>query len=353
MNHREVSEEQDQNAGPVADSGRQTVRSGHQQYRVELTSLRYFRTLARVGHMTKAAAALGVTQPALSAMLRKLEAEAGAPLVVRLPRGIELTEAGRLFLAHAEESLRSAEHALLSVRQLVGLERGVLRLGGGATAITYLLPPVLSQMRRRHPGLRFFLREAGSSAVAHSVLSGELDVGVVTLPINLPGGDDLVRVPLVTDEFRLIVPPAHPLAARGSGSSRRDGRARDTRVESSFRWQDLSGAPVVAFEAGSAVREVIDRAAREAGVALEIVMELRSIESIKQMVRAGIGVGFVSRFALREGEGFACRDSRLTRQLALIRRRDRPASPGAAAFESAILASLRPPGRERRARGET
>lgn len=291
--------------------------------RVELTPLRYFRAIAQTAHMTRAAERLGVTQPALSAMLKKLEREVGTDLVVRTGRGVELTEAGRVFLSHADDSVRSADQAVASVRQLLGLERGTLRLGGGATAITYLLPPIVSQLRRKHPGLRFFVREAGSSAVAQSVLSGELDVGIVTLPITLPGADDLVRVPLVTDEFRLIVPSTHRL-----------------RKSDSFRWKDLQGEPVVAFEAGSAVREVIDRAARENGVTLDIVMELRSIESIKQMVQAGIGVGFVSRFAVSEREGLACRDTRLTRQLALVRRRDREASPAAAAFEKAIAASV-------------
>jgi DNA-binding transcriptional LysR family regulator len=112
------------------------------------------------------------------------------------------------------------------------------------------------------------------------------------------------------------------------------------RKSDSFRWKDLLSEPVVAFEAGSAVREVIDRAARDNGVTLDIVMELRSIESIKQMVQAGIGVGFVSRFAVSEREGLACRDSRLTRQLALVRRRDRDPSPATAAFEKVIAASL-------------
>ncbi|MBL8756933.1 MAG: hypothetical protein JNK35_00720, partial [Phycisphaerae bacterium] len=93
------------------------------------------------------------------------------------------------------------------------------------------------------------------------------------------------------------------------------------------------GEPVVAFEAGTAVRAVIDEASHAAGVTLNVAMELRSIESIKRMVAAGIGVGFVSRFALAEGEGLACRDGKLSRRLALVRRRDRVPSPAVAAFE--------------------
>ncbi|MCC6322218.1 MAG: LysR family transcriptional regulator [Phycisphaerales bacterium] len=295
---------------------------------MELTPLRYFVAIARAGHLTRAASRLGVTQPALSAMLKKLESEAGATLLTRTGRGVELTEAGRIFLRHAEEAVRAAEAGTKAVRELLGLERGSIRIGGGATATSYLLPKVVSAIRRQHPGLRFYVREAGSSAVASAVLSGELDLGIVTLPIKGPGGpesDELVKVLLVEDELRLIVPARHALA----GTTR------------AFEWGRLRDETIIAFEAGTAVRELIDRGAGAAGVSLNVVMELRSIESIKQMVAAGIGVGFVSRFALREGEGMPCRDGKLTRGLAIVRRRDRAVSAAVAEFERVLVKTVR------------
>ena len=176
---------------------------------MELTHLRYFRAIAAAGHLTRAARQLGVTQPALSAMLKKLERELGAPLLHRRAKGVELTDAGRAFLAHVEQALRHADAGQRAVRELMGLEAGTIRVGGGATAITYLLPPVVSELRLAHPGLHFYVREAGSTQVALAVLSGELDIGIVTLPITIPDSDDLVRVPLVEDELRLIVPGRH------------------------------------------------------------------------------------------------------------------------------------------------
>ncbi|MBN8646122.1 MAG: LysR family transcriptional regulator, partial [Planctomycetes bacterium] len=163
---------------------------------MELTPLRYFRAIAQYGHMTKAARALGVTQPTLSAMLKKLEAEVGAELLHRTGRGVELTEAGRVFLAHAEDAVRRADAGLAAVRQLIGLETGSIRVGGGATATTYLLPPVVSAVRRAHPGLRFYVREAGSNAVSAAVRSGELDMGIVTLPLSSMDAPDLLVIPL-------------------------------------------------------------------------------------------------------------------------------------------------------------
>lgn len=290
---------------------------------MELTPLRYFRAIASARHMTRAAEALGVTQPALSAVVRKLESEVGADLFHRTGRGVELTEAGRAFLAYADEAVRAAEAGVKAVRELAGLEKGSIRVGGGATAITYLLPPVISAVRRRSPGLRFYIREAGSSAVAGAVLGGELDLGIVTLPIHLPGAGDLLTLPLVEDELRLIVPPRHRLSGRRG-----------------FRWSELNGESLVAFEAGTAVREMIDRAAADAGASMTIVMELRSIESITRMVAAGIGVGFVSRFAISRTRGLACLDGRLSRHLAIVRRRDRVPSAAVAAFETELTATL-------------
>jgi LysR family cyn operon transcriptional activator len=285
---------------------------------MELTQLKYFSEIARHGHMTRAARALGVTQPALSAVVRKLEAEVGAGLLHRTGRGVELTEAGRVLLSHGEEALRRVDAGKAAVAQLAKLERGSVRVGGGATATTYLLPRAVSELRTRHPGLRFYVREAGSNAVAQAVASGELDIGIVTLPLKREEQAELRVERLVVDELRLIVPPGHRLAGR-----------------SAFKWKDLEGEPVVAFEAGTAVRELVDGAAARARVTLSVVMELRSIESIKRMVGAGIGVGFVSRFAVTEGDGLSAGGG-LSRVLAVATREGRSPSAAVEALEKAL-----------------
>lgn len=293
---------------------------------VELTPLRYVRKIAGTGQMSRAARELGVTQPALSAMLRKLEEELGAPLFHRTGRGVELTDAGRLFLRFADEALRAAEAGKKAVRELMGLEQGSIRVGGGATAITYLLPPVISAVRRAHPGLRFYIREAGSDAVVEALLSGELDWGIVTLPVNPADAGKLLQAAAFEDELRLIVPPGHRLARKKS-----------------FAWKELAGEAFVGFEAGSAVRGVIDAAARGAGVTLDVVMELRSIGAIKSMVHAGVGVGFVSSRALSLPDGLsglASRDGSLTRRMALVRRAERTPSVAAVEFQRVLLAHV-------------
>ncbi|MGH7242800.1 MAG: LysR substrate-binding domain-containing protein [Phycisphaerales bacterium] len=291
---------------------------------MELTQLRYFREIAKAGHMTKAARTLGVSQPALSAMLRKLEEEVGTSLLHRTGKGVELSEAGKVFLRHADESVRRADEGLHEVRRLSGLETGSIRAGAGATAASYILPSVVSDMRRAHPGLKFFVREMGSSAIVESILNGELDLGIVTLPIRGVGAKQLVLRSLVDDELRLITPPRHKLAK-----------------ETAFRWSDLKGESVIGFEAGSAVREVVDQAAASAGVTLDVVMELRSIQSIQQMVAAGVGVGFVSRLSFRDEPNklpsLTPKGEPLIRELAIVRRSDHTPSSAVAEFERRLL----------------
>lgn len=274
-------------------------------------------------HMTRAAEELGVSQPALSAALRKLEAEIGTELFHRTGHGVEPTEAGRVFIEHAQMTMRAADQTREAVRSLVGLETGSIRVGAGATATGYLLPKAIHAVRDDYPGLRFSIREAGSLQVAQGVISGELDLGIVTLPVVHPRSEDLMVIHEIQDELRLIVPPGHRL----------DGKR-------SFSWVDLEHEPVVAFEAGSAVRERIDSQANEQGVHLEVVMELRSIESIVQMVNAQIGVGFVSKFGLPKNAGLRAKGGGLSRALGVVRRRDRFLSHAAGAFERALLAGV-------------
>jgi DNA-binding transcriptional LysR family regulator len=284
---------------------------------MELTPLRSFVAVAREGHVTRAARSLGLTQPAVSGQLARLEEELGTALFHRTPKGMELTSAGSAFLEHVERALADVDAGVAAVEALQGVQQGSLALGGGATATTYLLPPLLSSFHERFPNVRLYVREAGSRAVIDAVAAGELDLGVITVPEE-PLPARLVHTPWIDDELALIVPDGHELS----------GRER-------FRWSELAGQPLVLFEAGSAVRRRIDRALERAGVVPQIVMELRSLESIQQMVAQGIGAAFVSRFALRDPtEGLVPTQyaTELRRQLAVVRRRDRRPSPAARAF---------------------
>lgn len=288
---------------------------------MDIARLETFLAIASEGNMTRAAAQLHLTQPAVSAQLARLEEEVGQPLFDRTPKGMALTEAGQIFRVYVEEALASLEDGRLAIDELIGLQRGSLSIGGGATATIYMLPPILGRFHEENPRIRFFVREQSSQESLRHVLSGELDLGIVTLPMAaLEDGrgvaSKLVVQPWVDDELRLIVPSTHPLCGKKN-----------------FRWKDLDKQPLVLFEAGSAVRAIIDQRIQEAEIDVDIVMELRAIESIKQMVAQGIGAGFVSQFALNNpDEGLRCVDRPIRRQMAVIYRSDRTPSPAARAF---------------------
>ncbi len=275
--------------------------------------LHTFIAVDRLGSLTRAAVALRLTQPAVSGHLIRLEAEIGAALFHRVPRGVVPTEAGNAFRSVAEDVLRRIHEGAVAVAALRGAEIGTLAVGGGATATTWLLPPLLRTYHEAHPGIRITVRERGTADVVDAVLAGELDLGLVTLPIA--PHPHLRTDPWVEDDLRLLFPPGHRL----HGGTR-------------FAWTDVAGLPLVLFEAGSAVRRGIDEALASAGVTPVIVMELRSIEAIKRMVAEGIGAGFVSRHALRPGEGAEPVDAPLARTIAVVRRTDRPPSAAARAF---------------------
>lgn len=288
---------------------------------MNVSAYKSFLALARTGHMTRAAAELHLTQPAVSAQLAKLEEQVGHRLFDRSPAGMVLTSAGQLYLRHVEESLRWLERGQEALDELAGLRQGSLAVGGGATATTYLLPPILGQFHAQHPEIQMFVREQGSQGVMDAVWSGELDLGVVTLPLSASpaGAADVSRLhvePWTEDELLLVLPTGHPLHGARS-----------------FKWADLEGVPLVLFEAGSAVRAIIDQHIANAQIEANIVMELRSIESIKQMVAQGIGAAFVSRFALdTQSGGLPCADGKLARELAIIWHMDRTMSHAASRF---------------------
>lgn len=284
---------------------------------MELAQLETFLLLSELGNMTETAKRRFLTQPAISTQIAKLEEELQSLLFNRTRQGMILTEAGEVFLDYARESIQRLEAGRFALSALKGLKHGSLSIGGGATATTYLLPPKLAKFHEKFPNIRFYVREQASREIVEAVLAGELELGIVTLPLKIPRSDQqkIALRPWISDELKLIVPKSHKLSRRKS-----------------FRWKDLEDAKLVLFEAGSSVREHIDQRLHESGVEIEIVMELRSIASIVQMVNQGIGAGFVSKFALAKGEGLKCSDGKIERELAIAYRSDRDLSPSAKAF---------------------
>jgi DNA-binding transcriptional LysR family regulator len=280
---------------------------------VDLTLLRSFLTVVEHGGVTEAAHTLAVSQSALSRRLAQLSEEFGVALFERAGRGVVLTPLGRLVAEEAKGLTQRYDGVKRRVRDHLELQAGIVRIGGGATAVAFLLPEQIADYRKQHPKVVFQLKEAGSRDTEDAVLRGDLELGVVTLPVR---SQDLVVKPWIRDRIVLVGSKEHRLARRKRVSA-----------------ADLEGETVVGFEAGTAVRRLVDRALDAAGVHLNVAMELRSVAAILQMVDATQSLAFVSELALgRARAAIPVSGLNIERQLALVWRADRALSPASARF---------------------
>ncbi|MEZ4298499.1 MAG: LysR family transcriptional regulator [Polyangiaceae bacterium] len=281
-----------------------------------LDSLRHFTLIAEHGTFTRAARHAHLSQPALTASIRKLESEMGARLLHRDRTGASLTAAGEALLPRALSLLAGVDDARRAVAEVEGIEAGEVRLGAGATACTYLLPPILARFRERYPRVRFLLRESTTPQVLDALSRGELDLGVVTHPAG-----ELWR----KDELILVASPDLPRAAPGT-----------------------LPAPFVTFGPGSTTRELLDRHFPGA----EVIMELGSIAAVKGNVRAGIGIALVSRSAVQtdlpQGRLMEIPHPKtpIPRLLHIVHRGKDRLPPAAAALRKLLLTSRRPSARD-------
>ena len=193
---------------------------------------------------------------------------------------------------------------------------GTVRLGGGATAVSCLLPKAIAEFQHTHPGILFQVKEAGSRDVERGVLEERIELGIVTLPVS---SDKVEVLPLCTDRIVLVAAKDHPLAKK-----------------SRIKIQSLQDQDLVGFESPSAIRSLIDGALQEAGVRVHVVMVLRSIPAILRMVGATRCLAFVSQLGVGSDPAdvrvLPISGLKIERHLAILRKRDRPLSPAAQKF---------------------
>jgi DNA-binding transcriptional LysR family regulator len=242
-----------------------------------LAQVEAFLEVARLGNVSRAAEALYVTQPTLTARLKNLEAELGEQLFLRTGRGLRLTGAGRAFLPHAERALRSLREGELAVTELQRGEAGSLVVGAAPAVSTYVLPGLLRRFLAAAPRVRLAVRTGHSEEVLAMVLAEDVHVGLVRA-LHHPGVE---AIPAYEDHLVLVVPPGHRFAG-GAG----------------IRLEDLGIEPLVLFDRTSSYHELTNALFREAGVLPSTVMELDNIEAAKQMVAHGLGVALLPHTAV-------------------------------------------------------
>jgi DNA-binding transcriptional LysR family regulator len=238
---------------------------------LSLQQIRCFCAAAELGSFTAAADALRVSQPAVAEQIRKLEHALGADLFVRAGRGVVPTEAGRAFAEHAAHSLRAVEDAADSVGELTALRSGTVALGIFGEPSAWRVDQLVAAFMRRHPDVAVRLVGRNSSAVVERIRRGELEAGVVLLPIDADKVD--VR-PIVRDEVLYV--SADPERTRQPATIER-----------------LAATPLVYYDAESAegdpIRRQLAERAQALGVRLQPKVEVELKDMALRLVAAGIG----------------------------------------------------------------
>ena len=243
--------------------------------------LRVFVTAARTLSFSKCAAALSITQPAVSRHIGELEARYGMPLFSRGSSGVALTKAGELLLSHAERLLSAYQKMDYDMDLLSQTSQGRLSVGASTTIAMYLLPPVLAAFMERAGGVEVSMLSGNSENVEQWLRDGTVDIGFVENASRRPW---LHYEPLMADELVLV-----------AGTSGRYAGVESVTVE------ELRSIPLVLREKGSGTREIIENALARHGVGvqdLRVVIELSSTEAIKSFVRSSDTMAIVSVIAL-------------------------------------------------------
>ena len=245
---------------------------------ITLHQLRIFKAVADHLSFSAAAQELSLSQPSVSYQVKELEAALGLPLLDRLGKRVQLTEAGDLLYQYVRRTLNLLDEAAVAMEQLRGIERGTLRVGASTTVGIYVMPAALGGFKRLHPDLAISLEIGSRGSVQEKVLRNELDLAVVGPPLKDP---ELVSLPFLSDELVVVAPKGHPLAGR------RGLTLRSLREE-----------PFILREAGSGTRWSVEKAARRAGVTLNVGMEFGSNGAVKHAVESGLGLAVLSTYAI-------------------------------------------------------
>jgi LysR family hydrogen peroxide-inducible transcriptional activator len=252
---------------------------------IKLKDLRYLVAVADTGHFGQAASRCFVSQPTLSAQLRKLEEYLGVQLIERQPRHSALTEAGAAVVLRARRILEASDDIVAVTQQLRDPLAGRLRLALLPTIGPYLLPVVAAAIRKTLPRIELMLYEHQTGPMLEKLHSGEIDAGILALPVEAEGFSERQ---LYAERFVLAVPESHRLAAR-----------KQAQVE------DLDGETLLLLEDGHCLRDQALAVCSRSGAHEKQDFRATSLETLRQMVASGAGVTLLPELASKGAYGGA------------------------------------------------
>jgi DNA-binding transcriptional LysR family regulator len=287
---------------------------------LNLDQLRALATVIELGSFSAAARRLNLTQPAVSLQLRELEDRLGVRLIERVGRTARATAAGRDLLSHAEELLAAADRAVAAMRIHREGHIGRVHVAAGPTALRYLLPPVVQQLRTTHPDIELVLTTGTTNEIVDLLLANTIDLGLTALPVD---EEKFIAIPVRTDEMLAIFPA-------------------EMDIPDLVTPQEVARRPLILeHQRGTQVR--LSRAWLQAGgFEAKPVLQFNSIAAIKDAVTAGLGMAIVPGPAITHApptNSIVARslEPPLRRVLGLVRRRDKPDDPVLRAVCDAIM----------------
>ena len=246
---------------------------------MDIPEIETFLAVVRSRGFHRAAEALRISQPAVSARIRALEGSLGSRLFERGPAGLSLSAAGKALRPHAEQLLRQVAMARQAVHELHPISDSTLPIAASLSICTYLLPEVLKNYQVRHPEVLVSVRSGNSAQVLKMVLDGEADFGLAR-SLHHP---EVETISLREDPLILVGHPRHPLMARRK-----------------LRLEEVEALPLISYDRGSSDWTLTNGLFRRAGLLPNVVLEVESIEACKRMVLRKLGLAFLPQIAVHD-----------------------------------------------------
>ena len=253
---------------------------------MDSTLFRAFLKTVDEGSLSRAARALGISQPSLTLQIQRLERHFGAPLFRRHGRGVAPTDAGTALIPRARRILEEFREAEDAVRQHDEAP-AVLRVGVIPTVAPYLVPDALRRLRDKHPAQRVSIHESHSAALMRMLADGELDVAIAAQPY--PFDPSLVVDALGADPLVVAVPTHHPAARAGT-----------------ITLSELRNAPAITLDAVHCLSDQVAEFCNRQGIQLDVVCRGAQLATVLELVAAGVGVSIVPAMAAARHRGSAC-----------------------------------------------
>lgn len=285
---------------------------------MDLGQVEAFVQVAQLRSFSKAADALFLTQPSVTARIQSLERDLGEALFERNGRGVRLTEMGSTFLPYARRALKALQEGRDALDGMRNLDIGTLKLGSALTVSTYVLPKILKQYCSLYPGVEVTVQTGRSEQVLQMVLNDDVHCALERT-VHHP---EIVTIPLYEDDLVLVASPEHRFAKAGLAKIEEVGRE-----------------PLILFDRGSSYNQLIQGVFRQHGIVPHTLMELDTIEATKKMVEEGLGIALLPKvstereFAQKILSPIAVSDAQLPRrQISLIFRKNRKHTRSVHAF---------------------